>query len=172
MIQLGDEYIIHYKGLSWRLRHLIDECHNQQNIFCVYRLSDDKTFVLLNWTVKELRLNWTESFETPLLNWSVNFKKLHFRIFSEFHYCVITFGLIMMWSVTNMIIWTDGPNKTGPSWGYRINDFCFAYQQATSWYQMWSTDRQIFFTCQKISTFNRNPLHLPFFLFFCYLGCR
>ena len=61
-------YIIHYKGLSWRLRHLIDECHNQQNIFSVYRLSDDETFVLLNWTANELRLNWTESFETLLLS--------------------------------------------------------------------------------------------------------
>ena len=68
MIQLGDELHYHYKGLSCRLMHLIDECHNQQNIFRVYRLSDDKIFVLLNWAVNELRLSWTESFETPLMD--------------------------------------------------------------------------------------------------------
>ena len=48
MMRIGDEIHDQYKGLSCRLMHLIDECHNQQNIFDLYPLSDDKTFVLLN----------------------------------------------------------------------------------------------------------------------------
>ena len=57
MMQLRDELHDQYQGVSCMLMRLIDECHNQQNIFGLYPVSDDKTFVLLDSTIHKLKLN-------------------------------------------------------------------------------------------------------------------
>ena len=49
-----------------QLMQLIDVHHNQQNIFSLCLLSNDKTFVVIKLTINKLKLklNWTEQFGT------------------------------------------------------------------------------------------------------------
>ena len=57
---------------------LIDDCYNQQNIFGLHPVGLDKTFVMIKWAINELKLSWTEQFETYLL-----LKKVFLRCFHK-----------------------------------------------------------------------------------------